>query len=152
MTGQLNPFHIDTPSVHCFLQAKALSMTDQFSLPNTQYMISTMATMGFYSRPLLDVCSKTIKGQNQYREPEKLYFTYEKTMFYQHAVPLWFLFHVSLVENLQGVPFNRLFTVLQSCWELHYRDFELLSSISDYVASTIDIWTKKQVLQNTTVY
>ncbi|XP_031148119.1 FAST kinase domain-containing protein 2, mitochondrial [Sander lucioperca] len=92
------------------LEAKALSMTDQFSLPNTQYMISTMATMGFYSRPLLDVCSKTIK------------------------------------ENLQGVPFNRLFTVLQSCWELHYRDFELLSSISDYVASTIDIWTKKQVV------
>ncbi|KAA8579842.1 FAST kinase domain-containing protein 2, mitochondrial [Etheostoma spectabile] len=92
------------------LEAKALSMKDQFSLPNTQYMISTMATMGFYSRPLLDVCSKTIK------------------------------------ENLQGIPFNRLFTVLQSCWKLHYRDVELLTGISDYVASTTDIWTKKQVV------
>lgn len=37
-------------------------MTDQFTLPNTQYMISTMATMGFYSKPLLDACSKKIIG------------------------------------------------------------------------------------------
>ncbi|GAA6234375.1 FAST kinase domain-containing protein 2, mitochondrial isoform X1 [Lates japonicus] len=42
------------------LQRKALSMSDQFSLPNTQHMISTMATMGFYSKPLLDVCIKKI--------------------------------------------------------------------------------------------
>lgn len=38
-------------------------MADQFSLPNTQYMISTMATMGYYSKPLLDVCSKKITGK-----------------------------------------------------------------------------------------
>ncbi|XP_044043972.1 FAST kinase domain-containing protein 2, mitochondrial [Siniperca chuatsi] len=92
------------------LEGKALSMTDQFSLPNTQYMISTMATMGFYSKPLLNVCSKKIK------------------------------------ENLHGIPFNRLFTVLQSCRELHYRDLDLLTDISDYVASLIDIWTNKQLL------
>lgn len=91
------------------LERKALSMADQFSLPNTQYMIATMATMGFHSKPLLDVCSKTIK------------------------------------ENLHGVPFNRLMTVLQSCRELHYRNLDLLTGISDYVASTMDIWTRKQV-------
>lgn len=39
-------------------------MTDQFTLPNTQYMISTMATMGFYSKPLLDACSKKIIGNS----------------------------------------------------------------------------------------
>lgn len=60
-----NPFHIDTRSVHCVFQEKALSMTDQFTLPNTQYMISTMATMGFYSKPLLEVCSKKIKGKTK---------------------------------------------------------------------------------------
>lgn len=38
-------------------------MTDQFSLANTQYMISTMAKVGFYSKPLLDVCSDKIKGK-----------------------------------------------------------------------------------------
>lgn len=92
------------------LEGKALSMTDQFSLPNTQYMISTMATMGFYSKPLLDVCSKKIR------------------------------------ENLHGIPFNRLFTVLQSCRDLHYRDLDLLTDISDYIASMIDIWTNKQLI------
>lgn len=39
-------------------------MTEQFSLPNCHYMISTMAEMGFYSKPLLDICSKQITGKN----------------------------------------------------------------------------------------
>ncbi|XP_070712056.1 FAST kinase domain-containing protein 2, mitochondrial [Pempheris klunzingeri] len=98
------------------LERKALSMTDQFSLPNTQYMISTMAAMGFYSKPLLNICSVKIR------------------------------------ENLNGIPFNRLFTVLLSCKELHYRDIDLLTAISDYISSTIDIWNQKQVILFLTVY
>ncbi|TNN51474.1 FAST kinase domain-containing protein 2, mitochondrial [Liparis tanakae] len=85
------------------IEGKALSMTDKFSLPNTQYMISTMAAMGFYSKPLLDICCKTIK------------------------------------ENLNGIPFNRLFKVLHSCRELHYRDLDLLTDVSEYVASILDM-------------
>ncbi|TKS66337.1 FAST kinase domain-containing protein 2, mitochondrial [Collichthys lucidus] len=92
------------------LEEKALSLTDQFSLPNAQHMISTMATMGFYSKPLLDVCSRKIK------------------------------------DDLYGIPFNRLFTVLLSCKELRYRDMDLLTSISDYIASTLDLWTTKQLV------
>ncbi|XP_069554473.1 FAST kinase domain-containing protein 2, mitochondrial [Brachyistius frenatus] len=92
------------------LEKKALSMTDQLSLPNAQYMISTMATMGFYSKPLLDVCSKKIS------------------------------------ENINGIPFNNLYKLLQSYRALLYRDFDLLTAISDYVASTLDIWTNKQRL------
>uniref|UniRef100_A0A3Q1ILS6 RAP domain-containing protein n=2 Tax=Anabas testudineus TaxID=64144 RepID=A0A3Q1ILS6_ANATE len=91
------------------LERKALSMTDQFSL-DPHYMMSTMATMGFYSKPLLDICSSNI------------------------------------TENLLGIPFNRLLTVLQSCKELHYRDLNMFNSISDYIASTLDIWTRKQLL------
>lgn len=91
------------------LERKALSMKDQFSIPNTQYMITTMAAMGFYSKPLLDVCSKTI------------------------------------TENLHGVPFTRLYSVLRSCRQLHYIDVDLFTGISDYFASTIDIWTGKEV-------
>ncbi|KAM9334111.1 FAST kinase domain-containing protein 2, mitochondrial [Symphorus nematophorus] len=92
------------------LEAKAFSMIDQFSLPNSQYMISTMAKMDFYSKPLLDVCSKKIR------------------------------------ENLDGIPFNRLLTVLHSCRELRYRDLDMLTDISDYVASMMDIWTNKQLV------
>ncbi|KAG7240999.1 hypothetical protein INR49_026029 [Caranx melampygus] len=92
------------------LESKALSMADQFSLPNTQHMISTMAKMRFHSKPLLRVCSKKIN------------------------------------ENLDAVPWSRLFSVLHSCRELHYRDLELLTGVSDYVSSMVDIWTNKQVL------
>ncbi|TMS11760.1 FAST kinase domain-containing protein 2, mitochondrial [Larimichthys crocea] len=92
------------------LEGKALSLIDQFSLPNAQHMISTMATMGFYSKPLLDVCSRKIK------------------------------------EDLYGIPFNRLFTVLLSYKELRYRDFDLLTSLSDYIASSLDLWTTKQLV------
>ncbi|KAM6893929.1 FAST kinase domain-containing protein 2, mitochondrial [Xenentodon cancila] len=92
------------------LERKALSMTDQFSLPNAQRMVSTMASLDFYSKPLLQVCSKKI------------------------------------VDNLYGTPFNRLYKVLQSCNVLLYRDLTLLTEISDYVASVLDIWTNKQLL------
>ncbi|KAE8278458.1 FAST kinase domain-containing protein 2, mitochondrial Precursor [Larimichthys crocea] len=92
------------------LEGKALSLIDQFRLPNAQHMISTMATMGFYSKPLLDVCSRKIK------------------------------------EDLYGIPFNRLFTVLLSYKELRYRDFDLLTSLSDYIASSLDLWTTKQLV------
>lgn len=56
----------------------------------------------------------------------------------------------SLIENLYGIPFNRLFMVLQSCKELRYRDFDLLTGISDHIASMLDSWTTKQVLQQAT--
>ncbi|XP_053272876.1 FAST kinase domain-containing protein 2, mitochondrial [Pleuronectes platessa] len=92
------------------LERKALSMSDQFSLPNAQHMISTMAAMGFYSKPLLDVCSNKI------------------------------------IENVHGIPFNRLFAVLLSCRELHYRNLDLLTCISDYVTSTLELWTNKQMI------
>ncbi|XP_028322611.1 FAST kinase domain-containing protein 2, mitochondrial [Gouania willdenowi] len=92
------------------LERKALSMTDQFSLPNTQYMFSTLAVMGFCSKPLLDICSKKIK------------------------------------ENLHGIPFNRLLQLLHSCFELQYRDAHMLTAVSDYIASTMDVWSNKQLL------
>ncbi|XP_073318726.1 FAST kinase domain-containing protein 2, mitochondrial [Pagrus major] len=92
------------------LEGKALSMTDQFTLPNTLYMISTMATIGFYSRPLLDVCSKTIK------------------------------------ENLNVIPFGGQYRLLLSCKQLLYRDMDLLTEMSDYAASMMDIWSNKQLL------
>ncbi|XP_046886883.1 FAST kinase domain-containing protein 2, mitochondrial isoform X1 [Hypomesus transpacificus] len=92
------------------LEMKALSMTEQFSLPNCQYMISTLATMGFCSKPLLDVCCTKI------------------------------------ADNVHGVPFVRLLTVLRSCRDLHYRNMTLFTAISEYVVSTLDMWSNKQVI------
>ncbi|KAM6945668.1 FAST kinase domain-containing protein 2, mitochondrial [Aplochiton taeniatus] len=98
------------PDLKKKLEMKALSMTDQFSLPNSQYMISTMATMNFHSKALLDICSARI------------------------------------TENVHNVPFNRLLLVLRSCKELHYRHLGLLTAVSEHVASTLDIWSNRQVI------
>nr|XP_057907481.1 FAST kinase domain-containing protein 2, mitochondrial isoform X2 [Doryrhamphus excisus] len=92
------------------LEQKALSMTDQFSPPNTHYMISTMAKMGFYSKPLLQICTQKI------------------------------------TDRIHEIPFNRLLTVLQSLRELRYRDHALFTTISNYIASTVDIWSQKEII------
>ncbi|XP_006008221.1 FAST kinase domain-containing protein 2, mitochondrial [Latimeria chalumnae] len=42
------------------MEGKALSLLDQFTLPNSQYMFSTLAAMNFRSAPLLDACSNKI--------------------------------------------------------------------------------------------
>uniref|UniRef100_A0A672LPV7 FAST kinase domain-containing protein 2-like n=1 Tax=Sinocyclocheilus grahami TaxID=75366 RepID=A0A672LPV7_SINGR len=42
------------------LATKALSLADEFSPPNTQYMFSSLAAVGLNFKPLLDVCSKKI--------------------------------------------------------------------------------------------
>ncbi|XP_010891419.1 FAST kinase domain-containing protein 2, mitochondrial [Esox lucius] len=45
------------------MERKALSLVGQFTLPNSQYMVTTLASMGLCSKPLLDVCSKNIAAQ-----------------------------------------------------------------------------------------
>ncbi|KAJ8281776.1 hypothetical protein COCON_G00042950 [Conger conger] len=42
------------------LEERALSMVDQFTLPNTQYMVITLAAMDFSSKPLLEVCCRKL--------------------------------------------------------------------------------------------
>lgn len=65
---------------------------------------------------------------------------------------IFFLFLCFLVDNLHDIPFNILYNILQSYKELLYRDTDLLTSISDHVASTFDIWTNKQVLEETFIF
>ncbi|KAM9820373.1 FAST kinase domain-containing protein 2, mitochondrial [Neosynchiropus ocellatus] len=48
------------PALKWRMQKKVLSMSDDFSLPNTQYMLRTMAATGLQSKPLMDVCSKKV--------------------------------------------------------------------------------------------
>ncbi|XP_062865698.1 FAST kinase domain-containing protein 2, mitochondrial [Trichomycterus rosablanca] len=99
-----------SPAVKQKLEAKALSMTDTFSLPNAQYMLDTLATMRLNSKPLLDTCSK------------------------------------KLAENVHSIPFTRLMALLKACRELRYRNLSLFTSISDYLASTLPMWSNKQML------
>uniref|UniRef100_A0A8B9KVU1 FAST kinase leucine-rich domain-containing protein n=1 Tax=Astyanax mexicanus TaxID=7994 RepID=A0A8B9KVU1_ASTMX len=101
----------DTPPViKKNLQMKALSMADEFTLPNAQHMMRTLATIDLHSKPLLDIFSKRI------------------------------------AENIYGVPYPKMLMVLKSCRELFYRNSNLLSSISDYLATTLSIWSNKQII------
>ncbi|XP_041118689.1 FAST kinase domain-containing protein 2, mitochondrial-like [Polyodon spathula] len=92
------------------LEHKALSMLSQFSLPNSQYMFTTLAAMDFNSSTLLDACSSKI------------------------------------IENIHGIPFWRLIYVLQSSRDLQYRNAALFSAIAEYVLSTLDMWSNKQIV------
>ncbi|XP_051761206.1 FAST kinase domain-containing protein 2, mitochondrial [Ctenopharyngodon idella] len=53
--GKNSPIHLKKQ-----LATKTLSLADEFSPPNTQYMFSSLAAMGLNFKPLLDVCSKNI--------------------------------------------------------------------------------------------
>ncbi|KAG5261900.1 hypothetical protein AALO_G00289850 [Alosa alosa] len=92
------------------LEKKALGMANDFTLPNAQYMLASMAIMGLNSRPLLEICCKKIE------------------------------------ENVQGIPFSRLMMTLKACQDLHYRNYSLLSSIAEYMATSCAMWKSKQVI------
>ncbi len=60
-------------------QTKALSLADEFSPPNTQYMFSSLAAMDLNFKPLLDVCSRKIAGENE-RDPLRCSQNYRKQL------------------------------------------------------------------------
>ncbi|TTE66795.1 FAST kinase domain-containing protein 2, mitochondrial [Bagarius yarrelli] len=92
------------------LERKALSMMDNFSLANVQYMLDTLAVIHLNSKPLLDICG------------------------------------TKLADNVHSISFTRLMAVLKSCSELRYRNLHLFTSISEYLGSTLSMWSTKQVL------
>ncbi|XP_062972195.1 FAST kinase domain-containing protein 2, mitochondrial [Elgaria multicarinata webbii] len=51
-----------------------------------------------------------------------------------------------LIENIEGIPFWRLLSVLRSCKDLMYYNTTLYSTIADYAASTFYMWDTKQVI------
>ncbi|GAA6070079.1 FAST kinase domain-containing protein 2, mitochondrial isoform X1 [Tachysurus ichikawai] len=99
-----------SPAIKQKLERKALTLVDQFSLMNMQYMLDTLAIIRLNSKPLLDICGK------------------------------------KLAENVHSISFTRLMAMLKSCSELRHRNLHLFTSISEYMASTIPMWSNKQVL------
>ncbi|XP_015271491.1 PREDICTED: FAST kinase domain-containing protein 2 [Gekko japonicus] len=51
-----------------------------------------------------------------------------------------------IIENIEGIPFWRLLTILRSCNDLLYRNSALFSAIADYAASAFYMWDTKQVV------
>ncbi|XP_020864341.1 FAST kinase domain-containing protein 2, mitochondrial [Phascolarctos cinereus] len=51
-----------------------------------------------------------------------------------------------VAANIHGCPFWMLMSILQSCKDLLYQNFDLFTAIADYVTATFDMWKMKQVL------
>ncbi|XP_060638697.2 FAST kinase domain-containing protein 2, mitochondrial [Anolis sagrei] len=51
-----------------------------------------------------------------------------------------------VIENIQGMPFWPLLTILRSCRDLYYRNSALFSAVADYTATAFYMWDIKQVV------
>lgn len=60
-------------------------MSNDFTLPNAEYMLASMATMGLHSRPLLEICCQKIEGKKKLLRKQTM-LNRIKTM---HHVRLW---------------------------------------------------------------
>lgn len=98
-------------------------------------MFCSLAAMGLNFKPLLDVCSLKIAGELQTAKFPEL----------EWSNPVAKSLFCSPAENVHEFPFNRLLVVLKSCHELRYRNYSLFSAMSEYVVSTFDMWSNKQV-------
>ncbi|XP_015214870.2 FAST kinase domain-containing protein 2, mitochondrial [Lepisosteus oculatus] len=88
------------------LEHKALSMVRQFSVPNSQYMFTTLAAMNFPSKALLDFCSKKIA--------ENI-----------HGIPFWRLMYV--LQSSRDLRYHN-YTLLSAIGSYVASTFDMWSS------------------------
>ncbi|XP_043549170.1 FAST kinase domain-containing protein 2, mitochondrial [Chiloscyllium plagiosum] len=135
------------------LENKALSLLNEFTLPNCQYMFVTLAVMDYRSLPLLEACSNRII--------ENI-----------HSIPFWRLVHIlqsckdlwyrnpallSAIGNhvlsslaIWQVKQLILFLVLFS--ELNFRHIELMNAFAHTMLANSESLTLKDVLSVLRVY
>ncbi|XP_017312413.2 FAST kinase domain-containing protein 2, mitochondrial [Ictalurus punctatus] len=63
-----------------------------------------------------------------------------------NSKPLLDVCRKKLAENVHSISFTRLMAILKSCSDLRYRNLHLFTSMSEYLASTLPMWSNKQVL------
>ncbi|XP_051874261.1 FAST kinase domain-containing protein 2, mitochondrial [Pristis pectinata] len=135
------------------LENKALSLLNQFTLPNSQYMFITLAVMGYRSYPLLEACSN--------RVIENI-----------HGVPFWRLVH--LLQSCKDLSYrnaalltaagNHVASML-AIWEvkqlilflklfadLGFRHIELMDGFAQMVPARSESLTFKDMLSTLRVY
>ncbi|XP_078259699.1 FAST kinase domain-containing protein 2, mitochondrial [Rhinoraja longicauda] len=135
------------------LEDKALSLLNQFTLPNLQYMFITLAVMGYRSYPLLDSCSSSIV--------ENI-----------HGIPFWRLVHI--LQSCKDLKYrnhalltaagNHVASML-SVWEvkqltlllvlfaeLSFRHIKLMDGFAEMVMARSESLNSKQVLSTLRVF
>ncbi|XP_035266070.1 FAST kinase domain-containing protein 2, mitochondrial isoform X1 [Anguilla anguilla] len=135
------------------LENKALSMVDQFSLPNAQYMVITLAAMHFTSKPLLDICSKKIAESIHTIPPFRLMDIVKACKDLRYRDPHLFS---AVAEHLTAIfdmwSNKQLILFLLMFEDLKFRPVALLDRLLERVIQDPNSLTLKDVLSVLKVY
>ncbi|XP_072117488.1 FAST kinase domain-containing protein 2, mitochondrial isoform X1 [Mobula birostris] len=135
------------------LENKALSLLNQFTLPNSQYMFITLAAMGYRSYPLLEACSNRIIDNI-------------------HSIPFWRL--VQILQSSKDLGYRnpalltaagnhmasmlavwevkQLITLLALLAEFGFRHIELMDGFAQMVPARSESLTFNHVLSTLRAY
>lgn len=109
---------------------------------------SMMRAVGKNSPILLkkELANKALSLADGFSPPNTQYMFSSLAAMGLNFKPLLDVCSRKIAENVHEFPFNRLLSVLKSCHELHYRNYTLFSSVSEYVANTFEMWSNRQVI------
>lgn len=129
------------------LESKALSLSDQFTLPNAQYMITSMVALGFTSKPLLSICSSKI-AEHLSMVPFNQLLTVLVSCRELRFRELQLLSAVSEygASMVHVWTHRQLILVLSALESLSYRPEALLDSYSELVLSNPEALTLRDLL------
>ncbi|XP_067298290.1 FAST kinase domain-containing protein 2, mitochondrial [Pseudorasbora parva] len=92
------------------------------------------------------LATKTLSLADEFNPPNTQYMFSSLAAMGLNFKPLLDVCSKNIAENVHEFPYGRLLSVLKSCHELRYRNYTLFNSVSEYMASTFDMWSNKQVI------
>ncbi|XP_039504305.1 FAST kinase domain-containing protein 2, mitochondrial [Pimephales promelas] len=146
--GQNSPTHLKKQ-----LAIKTLSLADEFNPPNSQYMFSSLASMGLNFKPLLDICSKNI-AENVHEFPFGRLLSVLKSChelrYRNHA--LFNSVSEYMANTLEMWTNKQVILILVSFEELLFRPVVLLDVFAERIIENPDSLTLRDVLSVLKVY
>lgn len=130
-------------------EALRLLLKDRIpEIQNVVVLQSMMRAVGKNSPILLkkELANKALSLADGFSPPNTQYMFSSLAAMGLNFKPLLDVCSRKIAENVHEFPFNRLLSVLKSCHELHYRNYTLFSSVSEYVANTFEMWSNRQVI------
>lgn len=139
----------NSSNIQALREAFRLLLKDRIpEIQNVFVLQSMMRTVGKRSPiPLKkELATKALSLADKFSPPNTQYMFSSLAAMGLNFKPLLDVCSKKIAENVHDFPFSRLLSVLKSCHELHYRNYHLFSSISEYMANTFDMWSNKQVI------
>ncbi|XP_060113141.1 FAST kinase domain-containing protein 2, mitochondrial [Heteronotia binoei] len=90
--------------------------------------------------------NKLLSQLNQLTLPNALHMFSALAEMNHRSIPILNVCSDKVIENIEGISFWRLLTVLRSSNDLLYRNTTLFSAIANYIASAFYMWDNKQIV------